>query len=108
MATLSITWACPVNNSLSRMPATLVLIVPSGPRYSAGALGLGSYVSKCVGPPSSQYKMTDFLHLARGSPAAARERSRFGSVSPATPIDPICRKSRRDIPAQLRDVPSHQ
>jgi len=31
-----------------------------GPLYSLGASGLGSHVSKLVGPPSSQKQMTDF------------------------------------------------
>ena len=33
-------------------PGTVVRMGRNGPRYSAGALGLGSQVSRCEGPPA--------------------------------------------------------
>ena len=56
---LSISRACSGKSSETCTPGTAVEIALSGPRNSAGASGLGSYVSCCGGPPSSQIKITD-------------------------------------------------
>ena len=49
-----------------------------------------------------------FFVALRDSAAAARARSTLGSVRPAMPREPICRKSRRETPAQLRERPVFQ
>src|SRR4051794_20140560 len=40
-------------------PLTLVLMAPYGPRMVSGVSGLGSNVSRWLGPPSSQSRMTE-------------------------------------------------
>src|SRR5262249_13813730 len=52
-------------SSVKRMPDVRVGMVVNGPRYSAGALGLGSKVSRWLGAPQSQSSRTE---LARGDP----------------------------------------
>ena len=46
-------------------PGTRVRIGRQMPRYSAGASGFMSYMSRWLGPPSSQIRMTDVLRGAR-------------------------------------------
>ena len=56
------------SSSVNRTPGVRVAIVANGPRYSAGALGLGSKRSRWLGPPPSQTRRID---LALGDSAAA-------------------------------------
>ena len=53
---------------MNRTPGVRVAIVANGPRYSAGALGLGSNRSRWLGPPPSQ---TSRIDLAFGASAAS-------------------------------------
>src|SRR5437588_3623529 len=57
--------ACRGRCSQNRTPGTRVAIVPYGPRTSVGALGLGSHMSRWLGPPDSQKRMTDFRSAVR-------------------------------------------
>ena len=57
--------------SEKKMPGTLVDIAWNSPRISAGASGLGSNVSKWLGPPSSQIRM----QLVLATPRIARRRT---------------------------------
>src|SRR5258708_6347560 len=82
----------------SVMPGTLVGMVPNSPRYSAGALGLGSHISMWLGPPRIHRMMTDGFRLALlGADELARDscRSRSARPSPAAPSTPALRKLRR-------------
>ena len=61
-------WPSPAwrgNSSQTSMPGTLVGIGRNGPRYSAGAFGLGSNVSNWLGPPHIQNRMTE-VEVDRG------------------------------------------
>ena len=59
--------------SEKKTPGTFVWIGWNSPRISAGAWGLGSNVSKWLGPPSSQIRMQLVLGAAE-SPAAPRAK----------------------------------
>src|SRR3954451_18334378 len=88
-------------------PGTAVGIALNSPRYSSGASGLGSNVSKWVGPPSIQMRMHDFAFASRLlPPSAARARARraVASPPPSRVPSPSCRQSRRFIPAQFFQV----
>ena len=50
--------ACRGSNSVTRKPGVRVGSVSNGPRYSAGASGFGSYVSRWLPPPRSHTMMT--------------------------------------------------
>jgi hypothetical protein len=85
-------------SSVKRTPGVRVAIVANGPRYSAGALGLGSKRSRWLGPPPSQTSKIDFafgVSVAASVPVAAAA-SANGAAKPA------CRKVRRPIPWQVR------
>src|SRR3954464_4369037 len=56
---LSATWAVFCMNSLKTSPSSLVFPVPSGPRYSIGASGLGSNDSWAAMPPGRKMWMID-------------------------------------------------
>src|SRR6266849_6491985 len=58
------------NSSEKRRPGVRVAMVEKGPRYSDGALGLGSNMSTWLGPPPSQMRRID---LALGASAAAKD-----------------------------------
>ena len=58
-----------------RRPFTLVAIGLNGPRYSMGAPGFGSKVSRWAGPPQSQSNNTEWALPATPSAAAARSRT---------------------------------
>ena len=67
--------------SQTRTPGTLVAMVRNGPRTSAGASGFGSQVSRWLGPPDSQMRITALRPRRcprRGplSPAAQQGRQR--------------------------------
>ena len=84
---LSSSRACSGSSSETWTPGTAVEIALSGPRNSAGASGLGSYVSCWGGPPSSQIKMTE---RSRGGAwpvdrAMARARSSVAEGQPGRP-----------------------
>src|SRR5579885_497890 len=84
--------------SLTWIPATLVWIGRKGPRTSAGALGFGSQVSICEGPPTRN-NMIQLTSLSGAAPAAFRA-ARAGRVSPRPATAPAWRKSRRVRPSQ--------
>src|SRR4051812_36139651 len=78
------------------MPPTLVDIVPNSPRYSAGALGLGSHMSMWLGPPRIQRMMTERIFDGVGCEAAeASCRKRSPRARPDAPSAPALRKLRR-------------
>ena len=58
-AILSINRACRGRSSQISMPGTLVRIGRNSPRYSFGASGFGSYMSRWDGPPGRKIMMTD-------------------------------------------------
>src|SRR4051812_18259669 len=76
----------------------------NSPLYSAGASGLGSNVSKWVGPPSIQTRMHDFA-LAVGvftaSAATPLARNAVTSPPPSSVPSPSWRQSRRETPLQF-------
>src|SRR5207248_8111737 len=57
--------ACRGRCSQNRTPGNRVAIVPYGPRTSLGASGFGSHMSRWLGPPESQMRMTDFRSVVR-------------------------------------------
>src|SRR5690242_11091899 len=78
------------------MPGTLVSIAPNGPRYSAGARGLGSQVSMWPGPPLSQNRITLLPAADERTAPSARRRAKSARVNPPTPSAPAVRKLRRE------------
>src|SRR5262245_4105112 len=67
------------SNSLIRTPGTLVGMAPYGPRMLTGAPGLGSNVSKWLGPPLRKMKMhagSCFCVVADARPAPEFARVR--------------------------------
>ena len=93
---LSAQHARPGSNSQIRMLGTLVAIDTNGPRYSTGASGFMSKVSRWLGPPPSQINRTDRL-LA--SPAAAAARN-AGKPSAIGTLIPAFTNARRLTPWQ--------
>jgi hypothetical protein len=75
------------NSSVTRTPVVRVGMVANGPRTSAGALGLGSNVSRWLGAPHSHSTMTD---RARAFGAAVAARPANGAAADAV------RNARRD------------
>src|SRR5262245_42459418 len=73
--------------STQRMPGTEVGIVPNSPRISAGAPGLGSNVSRWLGPPTwynrIQERAVDFRPAPRAS--AANSLDKLNPTPPSTP-----------------------
>src|SRR5579863_7167463 len=78
----------------------LVLAASNEPRISAGAPGLGSNVSCCVGPPG-RYTMMSERSLASW-PDWDWARSKRPMDNPPSPSEPILKKLRRDSPSQNR------
>ena len=77
-------------------PVTLVAIGRKVPRTSSGASGFRSHMSSWDGPPDRNRMMTDFASPPRAGPeagaAAVRwRRSRWGRVSPPSPMAPTRR-----------------
>ena len=70
----------------------------------SGVSGLGSNVSKWLGPPSSQRKMTDTSRRPSPGEALVFARNKSASVSPAMPRPPTVSIWRRDMPLQLRTL----
>ena len=81
-------------SSEKRPPGVRVAIVVKGPRISAGALGLGSKVSRWLGAPHSQRSRTD---LAR------RGRS-FAAVKFGRPLKPSAKGDTNPAFANQRDA----
>ena len=63
---MSAIFACIGISSQISIPGTLVAMGLNSPRYSLGASGFMSYMSRCDGPPLRWIMMTDF---GRGLPA---------------------------------------
>src|SRR5207245_9031699 len=80
----------------------LVRTAPVAERTSSGALGLGSNVSICDGPPASQTQTTEvaFADLEVGTPTS-RACSRWWRERPPSPSAPTRKKSRRDVPSHV-------
>ncbi len=95
--------------SLICKPGTALAIGWNSPRTSAGAVGLGSNVSRCDGPPDSQISTQFFTFTERAdpgtAPAPARSRNHSSSPSPRNPSDPSRNTSRRLGPRHGRDEP---
>ena len=90
--------ACLGKCSQNRTPGTRVAIEPNGPRIWAGASGLGSHMSRWLGPPESQKRITDFRSEADPAGAAARLSACIWSnpavETPARPPRPAWRNQR--------------
>src|SRR5262249_4843993 len=104
-AILSATCAISGHTPPISTPLRLVFTAPTALRYSAGASIFGSKVSTCVGPPPSHSQTTEvFLVAAPFADALARALKRSGRHKPVRPRAPTLRKSRRELPSQLRPV----
>src|SRR5437867_3138815 len=91
-----------VNSPPICVPGTLVLTAPTTLLLGAELPGLGSNVSKCVGPPERKSQMTVVsFAFVPGEAPVARARSKLDNVRPVAPSAPTFRKSRRLAPAQL-------
>src|SRR5690348_2377422 len=92
--------------SLSRTPSTFVLIGLNSPRILLGASGLGSQMSRWLGPPWRKQRMTDLALPKPVAPckllvaALALSEKNSGRLNPASPIAPTRMNSRRDQPSQ--------
>src|SRR2546426_8693389 len=92
--------------SLSRTPSTLLLMALNSPRMFEGASGLGSQMSRWLGPPWRKQRITDLaapkpLAPSNGVPAALAFRAKYwGRLSPNKPVAPTRRNSRRVNPSQ--------
>ena len=95
MATLSIRVAIKGIFSQITVPGTLVLIGFHSPRISAGALGLGSNVSKWLAPPARKIKMHEISRFPLFKPLPPATRKTCGSPNPNMPT-PICNAARRE------------
>src|SRR3954464_2261474 len=94
--------ACRGNSSQTSRPGTAVRIGRNGPRYSAGASGLGSQVSNWLGPPHIQNRKTV---VSADGPAWARAASTSDRGRPPSASDPARRKVRRETgPGQVRGI----
>src|SRR5262249_24981356 len=87
------------SSSVKRTPAVRVGMVAKGPRYSAGALGLGSKVSRWLGAPQSQSRSTD---LARTAPYRALSSARLEVLRANGASSPARKNARRLMPWQTR------
>ena len=83
-------------NSQMSIPGTLVRIGRNSPRYSAGASGFMSNMSRCGGPPLRWMLMIAFFD-AGAAPSARNSPAR---ESPPMPVAPIRKKARLDTPSQ--------
>ena len=93
--------AMPASRGISSqmsMPGTFVAIGRNSPRISAGASGLRSNVSRCVGPPGNSTMMMPLAGLR--TPLCASARRMSGSASPPSASPPIRSQLRRDMPSQ--------
>src|SRR4051794_10269275 len=80
------------SNSPTRRPGVFVAKVPNGPRYSAGASGLGSSVSRWLHPPRSQTRM---IAVGGDSAGARGGGGGGGGAAPAAEPDEDDRGRRR-------------
>src|SRR5215510_5516557 len=95
------------------MPGILVLIGLNSPRILEGASGLGSQMSRWLGPPWRKRRMTD-LALPKGLPrctpfivvaAKAFHDRKWGRLKPNRLAPPTRRNSRRVGPSQVVTLP---
>src|SRR5262245_11704917 len=80
--------------STNRTPGTEVGLVANSPRISAGASGLGSNVSRWLGPPTWYKKMQEQAVALRVAPRASASNS-LGNVNPAALRVPTFNRWRR-------------
>ena len=83
-------------------PGTAVAIGSNGPRYSSGASGFMSNVSRWLGPPQSQSTITLFACGRESCPAFALMATRSARDSPIAPRPPTWRKALRESPPHVR------
>ena len=81
--------AIPVNCT----PGVRVEITPNGPRYSAGALGFGSQVSRWLGAPHRKTNRTDFAFAGAAPNAEPPVAPSANGTVPAN-----CRNDLRPTP----------
>src|SRR5687768_1860641 len=96
--------------SLTPTPVSLVLMGLKSPRMLSGASGLGSQMSRWLGPPWRKMKMK-FLaepkpaRLAASAGAAPAPRasswSRLARLRPSSPAPPTRSSSRRETPSHV-------
>src|SRR5262245_47274509 len=91
------------SSSQISMPGTDVAAGRYGPRYSIGAAGFMSNVSRWLGPPQSQSRITDFA-FAPSTAAWPSSLSRSPSDIPRAPRAPALISSRRVQPLQVRTL----
>ena len=80
--TRSMRQARPGRYWLKRTPGRSVAIVSNSPRTSRGASGLGSNVSRWLGPPGQNARITPRIADTDFASAAARSRNRSERESP--------------------------
>ena len=85
------------------MPGARVCIGWKGPRISRGAWGFISQQSNWLGAPRLKIMIPFLARLLSTAPAACRAEN-SASPNPA-PKEPTCRKSRRERPSHVCDVP---
>ncbi len=91
----SINFAVSGKCSQTRTPGSFVAIDPKGPRISEGASGFGSHMSRWLGPPESQIRITLVFRVPSPAEAAvAWRRNSPGTERPARPESPVCRNPR--------------
>ena len=74
-------------------------MTPKGPRYSAGAVGLGSHVSKWLGAPQRKTNTTD---LARAVAAARAGSTELPRPNASGSDEPNRKNERRETPLHVR------
>src|SRR2546422_4301850 len=98
--------------SLNRTPSTLLLMALNSPRMLEGASGLGSQMSRWLGPPWRKQRITD-LALPKGLPRATPFRlapwtfqdRKWGRLKPNSVAPPTRKNSRRVGPSQHLTFP---
>src|SRR3954467_3344377 len=88
------------SGSAIRTPGTDVAIVENGPRTSGDASGLGSNVSRWLGPPAGQIRMHDVAFGPGGRAEAGRSVAQELTDSPSAVRLPSRRTSRLVTPSQ--------
>src|SRR2546426_12594715 len=98
--------------SLNWMPGTFVLMGLNSPRTFEGAPGLGSQMSRWLGPPCRKQRITD-LALPKGLPRAtpfrlaawAFQDRKWGRLKPKSVAPPTRKNSLRVGPSQHLTFP---
>src|SRR5256885_7384406 len=72
-------------------------ILVNSPRYSSGASGFMSHISKWLGPPGCQSMITLRLSAAAETPASASLHNKFASAIPPNETAPARMNPRREM-----------